>query len=104
MTPTVAIKQGATFGFTGVATDGINPMDLTGYTLKSQVRDRDGVLVDTLSTTVDSAIAGTFTVVASTGTLAYPLGTLELDIRLTHSTAVEFSETVLLNVTPSVTR
>ena len=104
MTQMVSIKQGATFGFTGVATDSTNAVDLTGYTLKSQVRDRDGGLVDTLSTTIVSAVNGTFTVVASTGTLAYPIGTLELDIRLTHSTAVEFSETILLNVTPSVTR
>ena len=104
MTQTVSIKQGASFGFAGVATDGTNPISLAGYTLESQVRDREDNLVDTLVTTIVSETDGTFTVVASAGTLAYPIGTLEIDIRLTHTAAVEFSETILLNVTPSVTR
>lgn len=104
MTQTVTIKQGASFSFTGTATDGAQPVDLTGYTLKSQVRDRNGTLVDTLGVTINNAVAGVFTVTATTGTLLYPIGTMELDIRLTHTPLVEYSETVLLEVRPSVTR
>jgi hypothetical protein len=105
------LKQGDTFALAGSAKqDSGAALDLTGATLRAQVRPRDGagfgVVVQELTYAVVSATLGTFTLSATAAqTALWPTGRLACDLELTESGgAVVHSETVDVHVRAAVTR
>lgn len=80
------IKRGDTYVVTVTATedDGTTPIDLTGWTIRSQIRDAEDVLVAQLRVTVTNAAAGQFTLDQATpDTTGWPVGTCSQDIEYT---------------------
>lgn len=62
----ITLKRGDTLAVDGVvAQDAGGAVDLTGYTVRSQVRRQSGDLVSALTVTVTNAALGTFTLVAA---------------------------------------
>lgn len=107
----ISIKQGDTLSIAGQALqDSGAALDLTGSTIRAQVRTRDGTgygaLLTALTVTVVSATAGTFTLAAtSVQTAAWPVGRLACDLELTDSGgAITHSETFDVHVRAAVTR
>lgn len=74
--------------------------NLTGYTIRSQIRSTSGALISTCTCTITNAAAGAFRVVAgSVVTAAWPLGDLLTDIELTSASGhVTSTETHTINV------
>lgn len=97
----INIKQGTSFSVSCVyKADGVNPTDLTGITVTSQVRTYDGELVATL-TPVLTSDDGTFTIYALTD--SWPLGRLIWDIKYTTVSNRVHTETVEIRVARSAT-
>ena len=105
---TLKIKQGETLVINGQYTedDGITPRSLAGVTLKSQVRNKSGGLVATLTVTVTDVLAGTYTLTVPgiEGTLAWPAGNLYCDIKesVTNGSSL-LTDTFTINVQRSET-
>ena len=74
--------------------------NLTGYTIRSQIRSTSGSLISTCTCTITNAVAGTFKVASSAAvTAAWPLGDLLTDIELTSASGhVTSTETHTINV------
>jgi len=107
----ISLKQGDTLTLAGTALqDSGAAVNLTGATLRAQVRTRDGggfgAVVQELAFAVVSATSGTFTLSATSAqTALWPTGRLACDLELTESGgAVVHSETVDVHVRPAVTR
>lgn len=101
------IKRGATFEAACTHRDAAGAaVNLTGWTLTSQVRTQGGRLVGDLTVTLADQVAdpGSFTVRAeAAATAAWPLDVLIWDIRFDAPTGVVFTETVELEVLRQVT-
>lgn len=107
----IQLKQGDTLTLAGTALqDSGAAVNLTGATIRAQVRSRDGAgfgtLVQDLTVAVVSATSGTFTLSATAAqTALWPTGRLACDLELTDSGgAVVHSETVDVHVRQAVTR
>lgn len=99
-------KRGDTFSYSVVHTDSNgDPQDLTGMTVRSQVR-YEGELVDTLTYTATSAADGEFTMSASAAaTEEWPVGTLLCDIEYTYTDGSRLStDTFKIIVSEDVTQ
>lgn len=87
----IRLKQGDTLTLAGVAQqDSGAALNLTGSTLRAQVRTRNGAgfgtVVQELTVTVVSAALGTFTLSATSAqTALWPTGRLACDLELTDS-------------------
>lgn len=107
----ISIKQGDTLSIAGQALqDSGAALDLTGSTIRAQVRTRDGTgygaLLTALTTVTVSASGGTFTLAATaTQTASWPVGRLACDLELTDSGgSVTHSETFDIHVRAAVTK
>jgi hypothetical protein len=99
---TLNLKRGDTLFFYAELADASgDPIVLTIPNIKSQVRQRNGVLVDTL-TVETTATAGRY-LLKSTDTADYPLETLDLDIKINDDSVILSTETILLSVSREVT-
>lgn len=98
------LKQGETFSkpCRYLEDDKTTPVNLTGAVIKSQVRSKDGSLVETLTITVTNAANGEFTM-SSASTDGWPAGALVLDVKFTFSTSKMLTETIGLEVIKAVT-
>jgi len=77
-------KQGDTFDFSGVATDGDgDAFDFTGWAGLSQVRKTDGTLIEQLTFTWLDASTGLLQVKSVDDTQAWPVGKSFFDIQFT---------------------
>lgn len=100
------LKRGDTvlLAFEAKTDEGL-PLDLTGYTVTSQVRSPQGALVDGLDVVIVDAPAGELTLgVTAAATAAWPLGKLVCDLRLDLAGDVVHSETFEVIVIEAVTR
>jgi hypothetical protein len=96
------VKQGATLQLIiAAANDDGSPVDLTTITTTSEVRDRQGRLIDTLVLTPTSGIPGQYTVAQAT--TKWPRGELLCDFKMIRSSIVLKSQTVTIEVLPAVT-
>jgi hypothetical protein len=102
MTP-ISLKRGASLDLTlDFQSDAGAPIDLTGATITSQVRDSSDNLVLAL-TPVATANAGEVRITVADTSL-WPLGLLRCDVRVAVAGMVEFSDAFLIQVTRSVTQ
>lgn len=77
-------KRGDTFNALCTLRDAANqPVDLTGWTIRSQVRNASGGLIDTFDIVTVNAAAGQFRLFKST-TPGWVAGTLYSDIEYTN--------------------
>lgn len=99
---TVRHKRGATLSYSGAITDDAgDAVDLTGYTLTSEVRSADRELVSTATITVATPSSGLFTVeVSATDTAGWTAGArLLFDVRVQSASArVDYTETIAIDV------
>ena len=101
---TVEHKRGDTYSLSIslTAADGTTPVDMTGWTVKSQVRKRKTLISELVFTAVDLSI-GSFTL-STTDTLNWPVGTLLSDIEYTDAGGVvRSSETYEIEVIEDIT-
>jgi hypothetical protein len=102
----VSLKRGDTLIMNVAATDDAgNPANLTGWSIRSQLRQGD-TLIDTLVFTGTDLANGLFSLKnGAAGTSAYPVTTLVCDIEYTDASGVVTStETFAVVVTADVTR
>jgi hypothetical protein len=103
MPETIEIKRGDTYSLDDqlVIDDGLNtPFPLTGYTLRSHVRDASKALITTCTCTVTNALLGTYKVSCTPiDTATWVVGQLFTDIEFTAADGFKFStETFTINV------
>lgn len=99
------IKRGATLSWLGSYTSAGLPVDLTNFTLTSQVRRTSGTLVaDLVVEKVIPATLGQFRLKATTA--AWPVGRLRCDIRFADSLsgAVVYTSTFVIDCSESITQ
>lgn len=99
-------KRGDTFELNMTLENQGIAIDLTGWTIASQVRAGDDSLVDDLTVTITDAAAGQVTVSATAAeTEQWPTGQLDWDIEFTDpSGAVSSSDTITVTVVKDITR
>jgi hypothetical protein len=104
MATSISVKRGDTFtlDFALTESDGTTPLDMTGWTVRSQVRRRKTLVADLVFTAIDAA-AGTFRL-ACADTTDWPRGELQSDIEYTDlSGRVISTETYTIEVLEDVT-
>jgi hypothetical protein len=104
MALTVRHKRGDTFQYEATLRDGSGvAISLAGWTIKSQVRDRDGDLLSAAVVTVTNAAAGEYQVVIA-DTRHWPIRAVNWDIEYKDSSnVVRSTETITVNVIQDVT-
>lgn len=96
----MCFKRGDTFNADGILQSKTGtPIDLTGYSISSQVRD-GGWLVSTLDCSITDAALGKYNITKSyTDTQNWPDKDLKMDIQFTTASNKKIStETILLKV------
>lgn len=109
--PTVTrleIKRGDSLALDcqALADDGVTPIDITGWTLRSQIRNaRDGLLAE-LSVTLTTPAEGRYSLTAALGaTATWSPGSAEMDIEYEDPAGlVQSTETVPVLILRDVTR
>lgn len=99
---TVTLKRGDSFVFTNntLLDDAGNPINLTGWSIRSQVRDRESVLIEELIVQVGELDYS----VSSSGTTEWPIETLFWDVEYTTPEGIIFSsDTIAVKVTQDIT-
>lgn len=106
VTATMSMKRGDTFSLTTSVTDPNNgnaAADITGWTIRSQVR-RGKNLTEELTVTITDAVNGVFTLAATAAlTALWKVGTHVCDIQVTRPSGVTSSETFNVVVCEDVT-
>jgi hypothetical protein len=107
-TPKIYHKRGDSIDWTCTyKADGTNATNLTAYTIRSQVRNRQtNALIDALTVTKadQGAYPGRFTLsLSAASTALWPVAELIMDIEYTISGAVKSTETVIIQVIADVT-
>lgn len=99
-------KRGDTFSLSSsVENEGV-AVDITGWTIESQVRQSDDTLVQALTVTITDAVNGLFTISATAlQTESWPIASLLCDIEFTEpSGEVNSTETFTISVQKDITR
>jgi hypothetical protein len=97
------VKVGQTLLLTATAQqDDGTPIDITGATFTSEVRDLNAALVAELTVTIAVAAAGTFQL-GPCDTTGWPPGNLSCDIRYALNGVILYSETFGIVALPSIT-
>lgn len=101
----IEIKKGDSFSpLIQVAEDNGSIINIAGWSILSQVRDRLDTLIDTLTVSNKNNSAGTFNLVA-TNTSNWPVGELFWDIEYTNQQGIKVStETILIKCNKDVSR
>ena len=104
MTAEIEHKRGDTYKIAVVLTesDGTTPIDMTGWTVRSQVRRRK-TLISTLDVTYDDRVNGEFTL-SLDDTTDWPVCELSSDIEYTDGNDdVKSSETYTISIIGDIT-
>lgn len=100
---TIKIKQGDTFSLKNKVTDGSGNVNLTGWQIKSQIRDASTLIAE-LTPTVTSAANGEYTLTFVGDTSTWPVKKLRCDIQYTTNVShIVSTETFLIDVEVGVT-
>ena len=84
--------------------DGAAMLDLTGWTISSQVRTQTGDIVATLTVSNRNDPAGTF-VLSAGATTTWPVGTLHTDIQYTRPDGfITSTQTLVIDCVADITR
>ncbi|HJV73180.1 MAG TPA: hypothetical protein VJ654_03075 [Noviherbaspirillum sp.] len=104
---TIDFKLGDTFEYSGQFKDATgNPVDMTGWTTRSQIRDKatKSLIVELTTSWLDITL-GIFHLVTDADTTAWPVASLLMDIQLTDSLSrVVSTDTLTINVIEDVTK
>lgn len=103
---TITHKRGDTFELSATLENEGNPVDITNFTIASQVRDTDDVVLQALTVTKTDAPNGAFTLGAtSTQTESWGVQQYQCDIEFIEAGGeVNSSETFAINVIKDITR
>lgn len=103
---TITHKRGDTFELSATLENSGNAVDITNFTITSQVRDSDDALLQALTVTVTDAATGAFKVSATpTETETWDIKTYDCDIEFIEGSGeVNSSETFQINVIKDITR
>ena len=103
---TITHKRGDTFELSATLENSGNPVDITNFTITSQVRDVADALLQALTVTVTDANAGAFTVSATPAqTETWSVKTYVCDIEFVEvGGEVNSTETFQINVIKDITR
>src|SRR6056297_930669 len=102
---TITHKRGDTFELSCTLENQGVAVDITNFTITSQLRLSDDTLLQALTVTVTDAAAGAFTLSAtSTETEVWDVAAYECDIEFIDDGEVNSSETFVLNVIKDITR
>ena len=97
-------KRGDTFTTEAVLVDGNTPTDLTGWSIRSQIR-RNNQLIDELVVDIVAPEEGRYTMTSSAPTTNWPIATLRSDIEYTTPTGQIIStDTYYINCVEDITR
>lgn len=102
----IQFKRGDTFERNCQLTENGTPIDITGWSIKSQIRDSSGVLIDDLDTSITDVATGLYKLSkpAASTALWEPGGHL-FDIEFTTSAgSVMSTETVRINIETDITQ
>ena len=99
-------KRGDTFSLSSSVENSGVAVDITGWTISSQVRKADDTLVEDLTVTIDDALGGLFTLSATAlATESWPVENLYCDIEFTEAGGdVNSTETFIISVQRDITR
>ena len=99
-------KRGDTFQLTLTLENQGNAVDITNFTIASQIRDQDDQLVEALTVTKTDASNGVFTLSATdTQTETWPIAKLDVDVEFIEpNNTVSSSETFNIQVIKDITR
>lgn len=103
---TIKFKRGDTFLRNCQISENGVPIDITGWTIRSQIRDKSGVLVDNLVTSITNAATGSYTINKSAvSTASWIVGDHFMDIEFTTSAgSVMSTETVRIKIETDITK
>lgn len=102
-TVTIPFKRGDTFLVEGSVSDNAVPVDLTGWTIRSQVRNGEALVAD-LGVTITNAAAGQYQLTKN-DTTSWPVKDLSCDIEYTtDSGQIVSTETFTISCKADVTR
>lgn len=103
---TIVIKQGESFILDGqyLEDDGVTPKSLAGVTLKSQVRNKGSAVLATLTITILDESLGTYRINAPDGTLSWPVGAHDWDIKESAGGVDRITDTLSITVEKAITR
>lgn len=103
---TITHKRGDTFELSATLENGGNAVDITNFTITSQVRDAEDALLQALTVTVTDAVAGAFTVSATPAqTETWGIKNYDCDIEFVEAGGeVNSTETFQINVIKDITR
>ncbi len=102
----LTIKRGDSFSRAcRLLDDSGSAIDLTDYTIESQIRDSRDTLIATFTTTKYNQVTnkGMFVITAEDGTDEWPLSRLEMDIVYTVGGIIQHTEDIIVNVVRSKT-
>ncbi len=98
----IGFKKGSTFAITAFLTDEQDePIIVDASDVKSEVRTISGQLIDELTTTLGGS-DGEY-LLESADTSEYPLGKIELDVKVIKNEEISYTETIILEVERNVT-
>ena len=99
-------KRGDTFELSASLENEGTPVDLTNFTITSQIRDKDDSLLQPLTVTVTDAVNGEFTLSATAAeTETWGVEQYQCDIEFVEGSGeVNSSETFTINVIKDITR
>ena len=103
MAEAMDFKRGDTFTISAVVTTNGVPENLTGWTIKSQLRDGRGALVAELVTAIEDAVNGVYSLTFA-DTTGWPITELYGDVEYTFGGTILSTETFTVNVVEDITR
>ena len=103
---TITTKRGDTFELSGTLENQGNAVDITDFTITSQIRAADDTLLQALTVTILDASAGAFTLSATPAqTETWSVQNYECDIEFIDGTSeVNSTETFTISVLKDITR
>lgn len=103
---TITHKRGDTFELSATLENSGNAVDITNFTITSQVRDVEDALLQALTVTITDAATGAFTVSATPAqTETWAVKTYDCDIEFVEADGeVNSTETFQINVIKDITR
>ena len=101
----IDFKRGDTFEIAGQLLSNGSPLDITGYSIRSQIRYRNN-LVKNLSASITDAASGKYKLSAtSSDTALWPVSDLDMDIEFTDlSGKVTSTNTIIVRVILDITQ
>jgi len=104
MPATISFKRGDTLVLNNTVRVNGAVTNITGWTIRCQLRDNQGQLVAALTPTITNAVAGEYKLQSPTATTGWATGKLRADIEYTTAAGqIVSTDTFYVSVVPDVT-